>query len=208
MEQRLIQVYKKNYINSSKKNINNDTNIDKPKDRKYNYGYTYNRQYSQNTYNAGEFQPKKFFGKINFSSKDQYNVKNPYDYKPKEKKEEKSEKNEEKNEKSENSAKKMFFNSKIDNSIGGNLKALDSSDDLFLGKYMKYTSAPSLGFNSSNENSLQNLPGVQNVQKEKVEEEMFSDEDEKNEDNINNNKNRNQIWVKCFYKNRSKHYTI
>ena len=157
--------YKHNFINSSKKNINNDTRLDKPKDKKYNYGYGNYRQYSQTTYNSGEFQPKKFFGKINFSSNDQYTVRRPYDYKYKEKNEENK----------ESSTKQMFFNSKIDNnSKEGNLKELDSSNDLFIGKYMKYTSAPNLDFNSSNENSLQNIPYVENIEK-KVEKDNYKD---------------------------------
>ena len=114
--------YKHTFINSAKKNINNDTRIDIQKDKKYNYGYPY-RQYSQNTYNSGEFQPKKFFGKINFSINDQYRVGRPYDYKNKEKKEE----NHETEEKEGNSTKQLFYNSKINSSKenNSNLKALD-----------------------------------------------------------------------------------
>ena len=49
-----------------------------------------------------EYQPKKFFGKINFSSNDQYKVKRPnYEYPEKKEKEEKSE-------------KKIFYNSKME----------------------------------------------------------------------------------------------
>ena len=170
---------KQNFINSAKKNINNDTYLEKPKDRKYNYGYSNynNRQYSQNTYNYGEFQPKKFFGKINKSSNEQYSLKRPYDYKPKEKKEN--------NEKEENSSKQMFFNSKISNNKEDHLKALDSTDDLFIGKYMKYTSGPIPGFNSSNENSLQNMPYISNsskIPKEKEFEEKEDDESIKEKD--------------------------
>ena len=56
--------FKHNFINSSKKNINNDRNLDNPKDTKYNYAYSnYGRQYSQNTYTSGDFQKKNILAK-------------------------------------------------------------------------------------------------------------------------------------------------
>ena len=76
----------------------------------------------------------------------------------------------------------MFYNSKIDNNKEGNLKNLDTKDDLFLGKFMKYTSNGSIGFNSSNENSLQNMPYVQ----KRVEIEIGYQGEEKNDNNNNN----------------------
>jgi hypothetical protein len=54
--------FKHNFINSSKKNINNDKHLENPKDKKYNYPYpNYGRQYSQNTFSSGDFQKKKVF---------------------------------------------------------------------------------------------------------------------------------------------------
>ena len=125
-------------------------------------------------------------------------MRKPYDYKYKEKKEEKEEKVEE-IKKENNSLKQMFFNSKIDNNKEGNLKELDSTDDLFIGKYMKYTSSPSLGFNSSNENSLQNMPYVpQKQRKEEEEEEKVEEEpEEKNEEFLNND---NDIQINIIEK--------
>ena len=186
--------YKHNFVNSTKKNINNDSYIDISKDKKYNYGYSnYGRQYSQANYSSGEFQTKKFFGKINFSNNDQYSVKRPYNYIGKENKEK-----DESNEKTDNSSKKLFYNSKIDNSKEENLKNLDTKEDLFIGKFMKYTSSSSIGFNSSNENSLKNLPFVQNTQQNnninKEEENINNDDREENKDiNKNNTKNTDEI---------------
>lgn len=54
-----------------------------------------------------EISKKKYFGKINYSSNDQYTVRKPYNYLPKEKKIENTERT--------YSSKQMFFNSKIDN---------------------------------------------------------------------------------------------
>ena len=123
-------------------------------------------------------------------------MRKPYEYKYKEKKEEKEEKveNVENFEKENNSQKFMFYNSKIDKNKEGNLKELDSTDDLFIGKYMKYTSAPSLGFNSSNENSLQNMPYVSKKQRE--EEKVEEEQEEKNEENLGDDNNQKNIIVK------------
>jgi len=92
----------------------------------------------------------------------------------------------------------LFYNSKIDNSKEENLKNLDSKEDLFIGKFMKYTSSSSIGFNSSNENSLKNLPFVQNTQQNnninKEEENINNDDREENKDiNKNNTKNTDEI---------------
>jgi hypothetical protein len=125
--------------------------LDKPRDKKYNYNYQNNRQFNQNP----EYQPKKFFGKINFSSNDQYKVPRPYEYI------EKTEKTE------EISEKIVFFNSKMDSNQETHLKELDTKEDLFLNKFMKVTSSNSIGFSSSNENSLQNMPFVNSKKEEK-----------------------------------------
>ena len=90
------------FTNSLNKNINNDSKLNKQKGKGYNYNYKNNnftrQQYSQNQ----EYQPKKFFGKINFSSNEQYKVTRPYEFV------EKTEKTEEFVE------KRVFFNSKIE----------------------------------------------------------------------------------------------
>lgn len=92
----------------------------------------------------------------------------------------------------------MFYNSKIDNSKEENLKNLDTKEDLFIGKFMKYTSSSSIGFNSSNENSLKNLPFVQNTQQNnninKEEENINNDDREENKEiHQNNIKNTDEI---------------
>ena len=149
---------KPNFINSSNKNINNDTKLNKQKGKNYNYNYQ-NKNYNRQQFNQQDYQPKKFFGKINFSSNEQFKVTRPYDFV------EKTEKIE------EFAEKKVFFNSKIDLNKESNLKELDTKEDLFLNKFIKATSSTSLNFSSSNENSLQNMPFV-NSKKEKKEKEI------------------------------------
>lgn len=61
----------------------------------------------------------------------------------------------------------QFFNSKLDVNKESNLKELDTKEDLFLNKFMKVTSKSSLGFSSSKENSMQNMPRIENQKEEK-----------------------------------------
>ena len=105
-----------------------------------------------------EYQPKRFYGKINLSSNDQYKVKRPYNYQ--EKKEEEPEPETE---------KVTFFNSKLDlNKENSNLKELDTKEDLFLNKFMTATNNTSLGFSSSKENSMQNIPPIKQDKDKKI----------------------------------------
>ena len=156
--------------------------MNKQKGKGYNYNYKNNnftrQQYNQNQ----EYQPKKFFGKINFSSNEQYKVTRPYEFV------EKTEKTEEFVE------KRVFFNSKIDLNKEENLKELDTKEDLFLNKFIKATSSNSLGFSSSNENSLQNMPFV-NSKKEKKEKEIeinYGDMEVENRNDLDLNKEKNE----------------
>ena len=130
-----------------------------------------------------EYQPKKFFGKINFSSNDQYKVKRPnYEYPEKKEKEEMSE-------------KKVFYNSKMDATKESNLKELDTKDDLFLNKFVKVTSSQSIGFSSSNENSLQNMPFINSQKKKKDKEKIeinYEDMEIENRDDINSIEDDNE----------------
>ena len=159
--------------------------MNKQKGKGYNYNYKNNnftrQQYNQNQ----EYQPKKFFGKINFSSNEQYKVTRPYEFV------EKTEKTEEFVE------KRVFFNSKIDLNKEENLKELDTKEDLFLNKFIKATSSNSLGFSSSNENSLQNMPFVNSKKekKEKKEKEIeinYGDMEVENRNDLDLNKEKNE----------------
>ena len=172
---------KPNFINSSNKNINNDTKLNKQKGKNYNYNYQ-NKNYNRQQFNQQDYQPKKFFGKINFSSNEQFKVTRPYDFV------EKTEKIE------EFAEKKVFFNSKIDLNKESNLKELDTKEDLFLNKFIKATSSTSLNFSSSNENSLQNMPFV-NSKKEKKEKEIeinYRDMEVENRNDLEINKENNE----------------
>ena len=98
-----------NFINSSKKDINNDNSIEPDKDIKHNYKYN----------------DKTYHGKIKFADnvekKKDGILKNP----------------ENKDVPSKNSGKKIIFvNSRLENSEN-NLKDLDSTGDLFLDKLQK-----------------------------------------------------------------------
>ena len=147
--------YQNNFTNSSNKKINNDTQLDNQNEKKYNYNYQKsNKKFNDNL----EYQPKRFYGKINLSSNDQYKVKRPYNYQ--EKKEEEPEPETE---------KVTFFNSKLDlNKENSNLKELDTKEDLFLNKFMKATNNTSLGFSSSKENSMQNIPPIKQDKDKKI----------------------------------------
>ena len=97
----------------------------------------------------------------------------------------------------------MFFNSKMDKNKDENLKDLDTKNDLFLNKFMKVASSNSVGFNSSNENSLQNMPFVQKQQQkedeknngEKIEINYEDMEIESRNNNIDENNNNNEEKV-------------